>query len=98
MKSRTTRLAIAAAAGAALPALAQGQILSAKRGFADYSANYNNLQASGAGWYYTWDPGPANPGNFDAKHYPHLARSWHATASQVNNIKSRPGVEWVLGF
>src|SRR5687768_4478458 len=49
---------------------ADAAVLSSKRGFADVGANYSNLQATGAGWYYTWGTGVGNPGNFDAKHYP----------------------------
>jgi hypothetical protein len=76
---------------------APAQILSSKRGFADVGANYSNLQATGAGWYYTWGTGVANPGAFDAQHIPMI---WGGTPSQgtINNIKSRPGVEWLLGF
>src|SRR5262245_27692444 len=70
-------------------------ILSSKRGFADTGANYNNLQATGAGWYYTWGTGTANPANFDAKHYPMF---WSApTQTSINNVKSR-NPEYVLGF
>src|SRR5687768_4452476 len=86
-------------AGLALvpPADARGQVLSSKRGLGDVGANYSNLQATGAGWYYTWGTGVANPGNFDAQHIPMI---WGGTPSQstINNIKSRPGVEWLLGF
>lgn len=73
----------------------QAAILSTKRGFADTGANYNNLQATGAGWYYTWGPGVGNPGNFDAKHYPMF---W-STPSQgtINDVKSR-NPDYVLGF
>jgi len=74
---------------------ATAAILSNKRGFADTGANYNNLQATGAGWYYTWGPGVGNPGNFDAKHYPMF---W-STPSQgtINDVKNR-NPEYVLGF
>ena len=76
---------------------ANGQILSSKRGFADVGANYTNLQATGAGWYYTWGTGVGNPGNFDAQHFPMI---WGGTPSQntLNNIRNRPNVEWLLGF
>lgn len=79
-----------------LRAPAQSQILSAKRGFSDVGASYGLLQATGAGWYYTWGPGPANPGNFDAEHYPMI---WGGTPSQgtLNNIRNADP-EWVLGF
>ena len=76
---------------------AHAAVLSSKRGFADVSANYNNLQATGAGWYYTWGTGVANPGNFGANHVPMI---WGGTPSQntINTIRNRPGVEWLLGF
>ena len=74
---------------------ATAEILSSKRGFADIGANYNNLQATGAGWYYTWGTGAANPGNFDAKHYPMF---WNAPSQNtINNVKNR-NPEYVLGF
>ncbi|HEX6963007.1 MAG TPA: glycosyl hydrolase [Lacipirellula sp.] len=75
----------------------RGEILSSKRGFADVGASYSNLQAAGAGWYYTWGPGDANPGNFDANHIPMI---WGGTPSQslLSDIRNRPGVEWLLGF
>jgi autotransporter-associated beta strand protein len=70
-------------------------ILSSKRGFADVGANYSNLQATGAGWYYTWGTGVANPGNFDAKHYPMF---WNAPSQgTIDNVKAR-NPEYVLGF
>ncbi len=76
-------------------AQADAAILSAKRGFADTGANYNNLQATGAGWYYTWGTGAANPGNFDANHYPMF---WNAPSqSAINNVVSR-NPQYVLGF
>src|SRR4051794_16760887 len=71
------------------------QILSPKRGFADSSANYNNLQAIGAGWYYTWGTGLGTPGNFDAKNIPMF---WNAPSqSTITNVKGR-SPEWILGF
>src|SRR5207253_2734471 len=84
---RSTRFAVAAAAlGGIFPALAHADILSAKRGFADSGANYNDLQATGAGWYYTWGTGAANPGNFDAKFYPMFWNSPSQTT--INNVKA----------
>src|SRR4051794_17710555 len=93
---RSSRLALAAAVGAALPALvAQADVLSTKRGLGDTGANYNNLQATGAGWYYTWGTGPANPGAFDAKFYPMF---WNAPSqSSIDNAKTR-NPDYVLGF
>ncbi|HEY7089193.1 MAG TPA: glycosyl hydrolase [Tepidisphaeraceae bacterium] len=91
------RLAIAAATAVAgtFPALVHGDILSSKRGFADTGANYNNLQATGSGWYYTWGTGAANPGNFDAKFYPMF---WNAPSqTTINNVKNT-NPQYVLGF
>jgi len=74
---------------------ASAAILSNKRGFADVGANYTNLQATGAGWYYTWGPGVGNPGNFDAKHYPMF---WSTPSpGTINEVKNR-NPEYVLGF
>lgn len=80
-----------------LPAATESgaEILSSKRGFADTGANYNNLQATGATWYYTWGTGIGNPGNFDAEHYPMF---WNAPSQNaINNVRSR-NPEYVLGF
>jgi hypothetical protein len=74
---------------------AGAEILSSKRGFADVGANYGNLQATGAGWYYTWGTGAANPGNFDANHYPMF---WGAPSqSSIDNVRNR-NPSYVLGF
>jgi autotransporter-associated beta strand protein len=74
---------------------ADAAILSAKRGFADTGANYNNLQATGAGWYYTWGTGVGNPGNFDANHYPMF---WSVPSQgTIDNVKNR-NPQYVLGF
>ncbi len=71
------------------------EILSAKRGLADNGANYDNLQATGAAWYYTWGTGEGNPGNYDAKHIPMF---WNAPSqSTIDNVKAR-NTEWILGF
>jgi hypothetical protein len=77
-------------------ASASAQILSSKRGFADTGASYGNLQATNAGWYYTWGTGTGSPGNFDANHYPMI---WGGTPSQstLNNLVSR-NPTYVLGF
>ena len=77
------------------PSLVHADILSSKRGFADTGANYNDLQASGASWYYTWGPGPANPGNFNANFYPMF---WDAPSqATINQAKARNPL-YVLGF
>jgi hypothetical protein len=74
---------------------ARAAILSAKRGYADTGASYNYLQATGAGWYYTWGTGVANPGNYDAVHYPMF---WNAPSqTTINNVKAR-NPAYVLGF
>src|SRR2546423_14327453 len=89
------RLSMVGASAVAFPTLGHGQILSAKRGFADVSANYNNLQATGAGWYYTWGTGAANPGNFNAKHYPMF---WSVPSQGTIDIVKARNPEYVLGF
>src|SRR5262245_7759029 len=79
----------------ALALWAKADVLSSKRGFADTGASYNKLQATGAGWYYTWGTGAASPGNFDANHYPMF---WNAPSqSTITNVKNRNPV-YVLGF
>lgn len=91
---RTLYLCAAMFAGT-LPAFVHANILSSKRGFADVHANYNDLQASGAGWYYTWGPGPANPGNYNANFYPMF---WMAPSqSTINTVVARHP-QYVLGF
>ena len=78
---------------------AHGQVLSSKRGYADSGGSYAGLQATGAGWYYTWSPdSPGSPGNYNADFYPMMARSWHATTAQVNNIKRYGQMKYVFGF
>src|SRR5262245_50333081 len=99
LKQRRWRAPLAAATIAcpfiSIASDASAAILSSKRGFADTGANYNNLQATGAGWYYTWGTGAANPAGFDAKHYPMF---WNApSSSTITNVKNR-NPEYVLGF
>ncbi|MGD0653475.1 MAG: glycosyl hydrolase [Thermoguttaceae bacterium] len=91
----STRLAIAVAIVALFPTFVHGAILSAKRGFADTGANYNDLQATGAGWYYTWGTGVGSPGTFDANNYPMF---WNAPSqATIDNVKARNPV-YVLGY
>jgi hypothetical protein len=73
-------------------------ILSSKRGFADTGAGYSNLQATGAGWYYTWGLGDGNPGNFDAEFAPMFWGSWAVNQGNIDAVKNNANVEWVLGF
>jgi autotransporter-associated beta strand protein len=88
-------LASAVAMAGITPISARASILSSKRGFSDVNANYNDLQASGASWYYTWGPGPANPGNFNANFYPMF---WDAPSqSTINTVVARHP-QYVLGF
>jgi autotransporter-associated beta strand protein len=95
MNAATAAAIAAAAAGALFSPSAGAEILSAKRGFADTGANYSNLQATGAGWYYTWGTGVGNPGNFDANHYPMF---WSAPSqTTINTVKTR-NPQYVLGF
>jgi autotransporter-associated beta strand protein len=92
---RLNQRLIAALLSVLLPALAHAQILSPKRGFADTGANYANLQATGAGWYYTWGTGPANPGNFDARFYPMF---WNAPSQTAITDVRNTNPDYVLGF
>jgi hypothetical protein len=71
------------------------QIISSKRGFADTGANYNNLQATGASWYYTWGGGAANPGSFDAKFYPMF---WNSPNQASLDSAKAKNPAYVLGF
>ena len=91
---RTLYLCAAMFAGT-LPAFVHANILSSKRGFADVNANYNDLQASGASWYYTWGTGPANPGNFNANFYPMF---WDAPSQSIINSVVATHPQYVLGF
>ena len=73
-------------------------ILSEKRGFADTGASYSGLQATNAGWYYTWGSGLGYPDDFDAVHAP-MFRSWTNINDHVNWILTRPEpVEWVFCY
>jgi hypothetical protein len=74
------------------------QVLSAKRGFADTGANYANLQATNAGWYYRWGPTKANIGNFDAEFVPMFWYGGDVNQANINTIKNYGDIEWVLGF
>ena len=77
---------------------ANAAILSSKRGFADTGAGYSNLQATGAGWYYTWGLGAGNPGTFDAEFAPMFWGGWAVNQGNIDSVKNNPNVEWVLGF
>jgi hypothetical protein len=74
------------------------QPLAAERGFADTGANYANLQATNAGWYYRWGPTKANIGNFDAEFVPMFWNGGQVNQSNINTIKNYGDIEWVLGF
>ena len=84
--------------GPLLHTQAGAAVLSSKRGFADVSASYSNLQATGAGWYYTWGLGQGYPGGFDAQHAPMFWGGWAVNQTNITNVKNNPDVEWVLGF
>src|SRR4051794_26533877 len=92
---KSTRWIIAAAMCGMVASRAHATVLSSKRGFADSSANYSDLQATGAGWYYTWGTGPASPANFDANFYPMFWNSPSQTT--INNVKATHPL-YVLGF
>ena len=87
-----------AALVAVTPASVEAQVLSSKRGFADAGANYSNLQATGAGWYYTWGLGEGYPGSFDAQFAPMFWGGWAVNSGNINAVKNNADVEWVLGF
>jgi hypothetical protein len=73
--------------------------LSPKRGFADVGANYANLQAVNAGWYYGWRPDkPSGVGNFDADFVPMIWGGHQANQFEINRILGYGDVEYVLGF
>jgi autotransporter-associated beta strand protein len=87
---------VAVLVGVLVPGVAAGQILNPKRGFADVRANYANLQATNASWYYTWGTGTGSPGTSGATHYPMF---WNSPSdATIASVKARPGLEWVLGF
>jgi hypothetical protein len=75
--------------------VAHAQILSSKRGFADVSANYSNLQATGATWYYTWGTGVGTPANFDADHYPMF---WTTPSTTTIDTVLAREPKFILGF
>jgi autotransporter-associated beta strand protein len=84
-----------ALASASLSLHAAGDVLSSKRGFGGGGGAYNLLQATGAGWYYTWGTNPGAPGNFDANFYPMF---WSAPSqTTINSVKAR-NPQYVLGF
>jgi autotransporter-associated beta strand protein len=96
VSAKVVSAAVVSAAVAALTAApASGQMLSAKRGFAG-GASFDSLQATAASWYYNWGSGPGNNGDFGALHYPMF---WNAPSqTTIDNVRNRPGVQWVLGF
>jgi hypothetical protein len=65
-----------------------GPILDAKRGFADTSANFNDLQASNASWYYTWGPTSPNINGYNAMFYPMFWNGGEVTAANVANVNT----------
>lgn len=85
----------ASAVIALFSAQAYADVLSSKRGLGDVGANYNNLQATGAGWYYTWGTGAANPGSFNAEHYPMF---WSAPGQTTINNTLAAEPNYILGF
>ena len=104
MKSTQTQQAIkplaALTAGALCAAIlavnpADAQVLSSKRGFADTGANYTNLQATGAGWYYNWGTAPSNTGGFDATHRP-MFWGWQSQGGIDYTLSLEP--DYILGY
>lgn len=80
---------------AALTHPARAAILNAKRGFGSTSANYAQLQASGAGWYYTWGTNPGTPGNYNADFYPMF---WNEPDQSAISSVVAMNPKYVLGF
>ncbi|HEY2760600.1 MAG TPA: glycosyl hydrolase, partial [Pirellulales bacterium] len=76
---------------------ASAQILDSKRGFADTNANYANLQATNATWYYDWGSSPPSAGinNFNADFYPMF---WNAPSQNTINSVKATNPKYVLGF
>src|SRR5947209_412023 len=87
--------AAAAAASMMVTGAAHAGILSSKRGLGDTGASYGSLQNSGAGWYYTWGTGAANPAGFDANLDPMF---WNAPSQTTitNTLATNP--QYILGF
>ncbi|MGN6366669.1 MAG: glycosyl hydrolase [Phycisphaerae bacterium] len=74
-----------------------GQLLDPKRGLGDTGANYSDLQAENAGWYYNWGTAPSNIGNYNAKFYSMI---WGAGQSSDGTINYALSVtsDYLLGF
>jgi autotransporter-associated beta strand protein len=70
-------------------------ILDSKRGLGDVGANYADLQAENAGWYYTWGTGAASPGNYNASFYPMF---WSAPSQATINAGLAYNPNYILGF
>ena len=88
-------LALAACTGSS-PLFAVS-ILDSKRGFADTGANYNDLQATDAGWYYNWGTAPSSIGNYNANFYSMIWGSGQSADSTINYALSVTST-YLLGF
>ncbi len=94
MKAKVAGLIVTAVCTAATPLFA-ANILDSKRGLGDTSASYSDLQATNAGWYYTWGTGAANPGNYNASFYPMF---WSAPSQTTINNSLALNPSYILGF
>ena len=71
-------------------------ILSSKRGLGDTGANYTDLQATNASWYYTWGSTPSgNAGNYNANFYPMF---WNAPSNTTITNALNLNPKYMLGF
>jgi autotransporter-associated beta strand protein len=80
---------------ASTPLYAAATILDSKRGLGDTGANYADLQATNAGWYYTWGTSPASPGTYNAAFYPMF---WSAPSQNTINTTLTTNPQYILGF
>ena len=94
VKAKVAGLIVTAVCTAATPLFA-ANILDSKRGLGDTSANYGDLQATNAGWYYTWGTGAASPGNYNASFYPMF---WSAPSQTTINNSLALNPQYILGF
>ncbi len=92
---RRLPVAIAAVLAGLSASYARAGILSTKRGMGDSGASYGGLQNSGAGWYYTWGTGAANPGGFNATFDPMF---WNGPSQTTINNTLATNPQYILGF
>ena len=88
---------VALSACTVAPSLYAANIIDAKRGFADTGANYNDLQATNAGWYYNWGTAPSSIGNYNANFYSMIWGSGQSSDTTINYALSVTST-YLLGF